>query len=450
MRKLILTSLATLLSITLIFLFLRSNPGATQSEYVPQEDYVPDEVLVKFEKEVSKYDIQDAINSVQGKIITYQNKEISPFQWDPSLSSHKSFYLDNDLFHLKVPEAVGTEQAIFVLRQIPYVKYAEMNGIIRASRTPNDPDFNLLWGLHNTGQSEGTADADIDAPEAWDIFTGSSDIVVAVIDSGVDYNHEDLAANVWINWDEYYGTPNVDDNDPPNGYVDDIYGYDFVNDDDHDPMDDWDPIYHGTHVAGTLGAVGNNGKGVTGVNWNVKIMCLKILNSAGSGSWGDAIHAIKYATANGAHLSNNSWDNGTYYSEAMYDAIEEAKDAGKLFIAAAGNYPKRPWYNNDEIPNYPANYDLDNIIAVLSTDHNDNRSSFSHFGAISVDIGAPGGSGTGSVEDIYSTKRGNAYQYMAGTSMAAPHVAGAAALVWGHRPNLSWDEVKSVLMYGAE
>jgi hypothetical protein len=134
----------------------------------------------------------------------------------------------------------------------------------------------------------------------------------------------------------------------------------------------------------------------------------------------------------------------------MYDAIEEAKDAGKLFIAAAGNYPKRPWYNNDEIPNYPANYDLDNIIAVLSTDHNDNRSSFSHFGAISVDIGAPGGSGTGSVEDIYSTKRGNAYQYMAGTSMAAPHVAGAAALVWGHRPNLSWDEVKSVLMYGAD
>jgi subtilisin family serine protease len=246
MRKLILTSLATLLSITLIFLFLRSNPGATQSEYVPQEDYVPDEVLVKFEKEVSKYDIQDAINSVQGKIITYQNKEISPFQWDPSLSSHKSFYLDNDLFHLKVPEAVGTEQAIFVLRQIPYVKYAEMNGIIRASRTPNDPDFNLLWGLHNTGQSEGTADADIDAPEAWDIFTGSSDIVVAVIDSGVDYNHEDLAANVWINWDEYYGTPNVDDNDPPNGYVDDIYGYDFMNYDDHDPMDDWDPIYHGT------------------------------------------------------------------------------------------------------------------------------------------------------------------------------------------------------------
>lgn len=426
MRKTHFLILSTFILFSLIFLFISDDSVATQKGDIIQEGYIPNEVLVKFKKHVGRYFIQDAVNSVQGKVITYLSEEISTLQWDPDIYSFRSFRLDPDLLHIRVPETVGTEQAIYILSLNPNVEYAEKNLIFHVFVDPNDPEFTRLWGLKNTGQTGGEYDADIDADLAWNIYTGSSDTVVAVIDTGVDYNHIDLQANIWINPGESGGgkeTNGIDDDN--NGYIDDFRGWDFrtgnpSNPEDNDPMDEYYPKYHGTHVAGTVGAVGNNDEGVTGVSWDVKIMALKIFDAVGHTSSSAEINAIDYSTENGAHLSNNSWGGGGY-SQSLSDAIGRAKDAGKLFIAAAGNNPP---LDNDQNPVYPASYEHENIIAVLSTDHDDNISSFSHYGLTSVDIGAPGGSGTGGAEDIYSTRRYNDYRYLSGTSMASPHVAG--------------------------
>lgn len=440
MRKLFLAVLASMLSISLIFLFVSIKSVATQERNVLQEDYVPNEVLVKFKKDVSRYFIREAINSVQGKIITYLGKEISTSVWDSSDLSLRSFRLDPDLLHIKVPEAIGTEQAIYLLNQNPNVEYAEKNGILHMVIEPDDPYFEdqYQWGLHNTGQEGGKVDADIDAPEAWDIFTGSSDIVVAVIDTGVDYGHIDFKdlegnmVNIWTNEDEIPYN-NIDDDN--NGFKDDIHGWDFVKD-DNTPED---INGHGTHVAGIIGAATNNDEGIAGVNWNVKIMVLKALRDNASLDAAAAAQAIDYATENDAHLSNNSWGSGTNYG-TIYAAIGRARDAGKLFIAAAGNYQEGlKWYDNDIKPVYPSSHDLDNIISVAATNRNDNRWSKSHYGAYSVDLGAPG-------EEIYGTLPNDDYGSYNGTSMAAPHVAGVAALVWGHRPYLSWWQVKTTIM----
>ena len=254
----------------------------------------------------------------------------------------------------------------------------------------------MLWGLDNTGQTGGTADADIDAPEAWDITTGSSSVVVAVIDEGVDYNHEDLAANMWINPGEV-----LDGNDTDgNGYIDDIYGWDFYNDDNtvFDPADGDD---HGTHVSGTIGAEGDNGVGVVGVNWQVNIMVLKFLGPFG-GSNADAIEALEYVIMMknppyniNVKITSNSWGGGGF-SQALYDAIEAARDADILFIAAAGNAST----DNDRFPSYPATYDLENIIAVTATDDDDAQ--YYNWGSLTVDVAAPGRS-------ILSTTPGNTY-----------------------------------------
>lgn len=446
MKKLFLAISTISLCFFLTFSFINSNSGKTQEGYTTQDEYVLNEVLVKFKKDVGKYLIREAVELVQGKVITNLGEEIRTFQWDPDISSSRSFRLDPELLHIHVPESIGTEQAIYLLSLNPVIEYAEKNLIVHACVDPNDPHFSKLWGLKNTGQTEGKADADIDAELAWNVFTGSSDVVVAVIDSGVDYNHTDLQANIWINPGESGNGKETDgiDNDN-NGYIDDWRGWNFVSN-NNNPMDDSVPYYHGTHVAGTIGAVGNNGIGVTGVNWNVKLMALKFLNVLLGGSIGNAIKAIDYATENGAHLSNNSWG-GPGSSRPLSQAITRARVQGKLFIAAAANYEDpTKWYDNDKKPVYPASYTHANIIAVLSTDHNDNRSSFSHYGRTSVDIGAPGGSDTGSVEDIYSTKRGNAYQYLHGTSMATPHVAGVAALAWGKCPPLTWGQIKTRIL----
>jgi len=446
MKKKIVSSISIISLLSLIFLFVSSNSVMTQERNSFQDEYVPNEVLVKFKKDVGKYLIKEGINSVQGKVITNLGEEISTFQWDSDIPSLRSFLLDPDLLHIKVPEAIGTEQAIYSLNLNPNIEYAEKNLIFHICVDPVDTHFSRLWGLKNTGQTDGTYDADIDAPEAWDIFTGSSDIVVAVIDSGIDYEHIDLQANIWTNPGETGGGKETDgiDNDG-NGYKDDWRGWNFVNN-NNDPMDDYSYIYHGTHVAGTIGAVGNNDTGVTGVNWNVKLMAVKSMNSQGGGTTANAIKAIDYSTKNEAHLSNNSWA-GPGYSQALFDAISRAKDKDKLFVAAAGNFGERlNWYDNDQTPVYPASYNLDNIIAVLSTDHNDCLSSFSHYGHYSVDIGAPGGSLTGGVEDIYSTKRGNDYQYLAGTSMATPYVAGVAALALGKCPPLLYSQLKTRIL----
>ena len=278
---------------------------------------------------------------------------------------------------------------------------------------------------HNEGQSDGTVDADIDAPEAWDATVGRGNTIVAVIDTGVDYSHPDLQANMWVNADEI--PADGLDNDG-NGLVDDVHGYDFANH-DGDPMDDNN---HGTHVAGTIAAVGNNGIGVTGINWHAQIMALKFLNAQGSGDTDDAIEALNYAVANGATVSNNSWGFSGGFSQALYDAIRAARDANHVFVAAAGNGNFLGiGINNDATPFWPASYDLENIVSVAAVDRNDAKPLFSNYGATTVDLAAPG-------VDILSTYRNNSYGYSTGTSMASPHVAGVIALVRDQHPDWSY------------
>jgi len=282
----------------------------------------------------------------------------------------------------------GDADAIEKLRKNPSVEYAEPNYIWKAfETTPDDPDFNLQWGLHNTGQSGGTYDADIDAPGAWDISFGTKSVIIAVVDSGVAYDHPDLIDNIWINTGETSCTDGIDNDS--NGYADDCYGWDFY-DNDNDPMDLLD---HGTHVAGTIAAAGNNSQGVTGVMWNARIMPLRFLDAFGYGSTSDAILAIDYANAMGADVINNSWGGGGF-SQALKDIIDLSP---AVVACAAGNGGLDGiGDNNDAIPFYPASYTSSNIIAVAATNRNDNLASFSNFGPTSVDVGAPGVS-------IYST-----------------------------------------------
>lgn len=313
------------------------------------------------------------------------------------------------------------------------VDFVEPNFQYQVSAIPNDPSFSLLWGMNNTGQTGGVADADIDAPEAWDIATGNQTIIVGVIDTGVDYNHPDLAGNMWTNSAEQNGTAGVDDDG--NGIVDDIYGANWTSGTglptNGNPFDDH---YHGTHCAGTIGGIGNNGVGVTGANWNVRIMALKFLNAGGSGWLSDAIPAIEYAVSKGAHLTSNSWGGGGY-SQNLKDAIDAAGAAGQLFVAAAGN----SGVNADLYPMYPAAYASPTIISVAATDHSDLRAWFTNYGLTSVDLAAPG-------VNIYSCRPNGTYQYLSGTSMATPHVSGVAALVLSSRPTTPPLELKQLLM----
>ena len=348
-------------------------------------------------------------------------------------SIKRDFQLVPGLSVVKLPAGMTVESALIQFNQSEDILYAQPNYEVQALSTfPDDARFNELWGMHNTGQSGGTTDADIDAPEAWDITTGTAEIIVAVIDTGVDYTHPDLSANMWVNQAELNGTAGIDDDG--NGFIDDIYGYDFVNN-DGDPRDDH---YHGTHCAGTIGGVGNNGQGVAGVCWNVKIMAIKFLNSGGNGYTDDAIESVQYSILMGANLSSNSWGGGGY-SQGLKDAIDAAGAAGMLFVAAAGNNGG----DNDTYPHYPSSYTSESLISVMATDRYDNKSSFSNYGRISVDIGAPG-------SDIFSCQPGNRYQYLSGTSMATPHVAGACALLWSIDPSLTNIELKNLLLQTAD
>ena len=325
------------------------------------------------------------------------------------------------------------EAAIDAISKNPNVRYVEPDYELRAIETvPDDPQFSSLWGLHNI------ADTDIDAPEAWDITTGSTpigseDAVIAVIDTGVDYTHIDLAANMWTNPGEIAGNGIDDDN---NGVVDDVYGYNSITG-SGDPMDDQ---YHGTHCAGTIGAVGNNATGVVGVNWTASIMAVKFLDSGGSGSTTNAIKSLQYIQEmkdeKGVNIiaSSNSWGGGGF-STAMYDAIQAAGSSGMLFVAAAGNYA----WNNDETPYYPASYDLDNIISVAATDSSDHLAGFSHYGPISVDLAAPG-------VGIFSTFPGDGYDTLSGTSMATPHVSGVVGLIKAASPSATDFEIKNRIL----
>lgn len=373
------------------------------------EKYRPDTILVKFKSQAPS----SRINRICGEI---------------GIVAQKHFKRIN-VYKMGVPEGKVME-IIDKLSKYDEVQYAEPDYVLKIDKTPNDPDFGKLWGLHNTGQDGGAADADIDAPEAWGVNSGSKKILVCVIDTGVKYDHEDLSSNMWVN-DREIPDNKVDDDG--NGYVDDYLGWDFCND-DNDPMDDHD---HGTHCSGTIGGIGNNQVGVAGVNWTATIMALKFVNSCGSGYVSDAVEAILYSTMMGAMISSNSWGAGQF-SQALYDAIEDFGKSGGLFIAAAGN----DGTDSDEVPFYPSGYDLPNIIAVAATDRNDKLADFSNYGVQSVDVAAPG-------VDIYSTVI-SGYDTFSGTSMATPHVAGVAALVKAHNPSWGYDLIKMVIERSAD
>lgn len=338
-------------------------------------------------------------------------------------------------------------------------------GIPNAS-TGQDPLVNNQWGMKNIG-----------ATEVWEDYQGSDSMIVAVIDTGVDYTHEDLVQNLWRNPGESGNDVKGKDkasngiDDDGNGFIDDVIGWDFKSNDNkpYDLTTTWQELLtsggnpgHGTHCAGNVAAKGQNGKGVSGVAPNVRIMPLRFLGEKGGGTTADAIKAIKYAVDNGAKVLSNSWGsegedpNEGAENKALRDMIQYAQNQGVLFIAAAGNGHEGVGYDNDSDakPAYPASYENENIISVAALNDKDQLGGFSNWGMKSVDIGAPGVA-------VYSTTVGSKYSEKVldvggfevtwdGTSMATPHVAGAAALYWSKYPNKTWQEVKSAILTSAK
>ena len=321
---------------------------------------------------------------------------------------------------VELPPQADPRAIVAAYEANPAVEYVEPNYKFSIHQEPNDPGFEQQWSLNNTGQENGLPGADISALEAWQVSRGSEEIIVAVIDSGIDYEHPDLAANMWVNPSPSFG---------------DVHGATWLdgtgNVTSGDPMDD---NGHGTHVAGIIGATGDNGIGIAGVNWNVRLMALKFLDEFGFGFTADAVAALDYAIEHGAHISNNSWG-GAGFSQALKDMIAAAGEANQLYVAAAGNSGS----DNDTIPAYPASFDLDNIISVASSNRNDERASLSNYGANTVHLAAPGA-------DILSTFPGEGYALFSGTSMAAPHVTGAAALMLAIDPSVGYSDIKEKIL----
>jgi thermitase len=363
------------------------------------------------------------------------------------------FATDSSFAVIRVSESQKA-RAIRALTADAAVAYAEPNFIYHASTlspdafspnafSPNDEHFGQLWGMSNTGQTDaagqvGRSGADIHVESAWARgITGSRDIRVAVIDTGVDYRHPDLVGNIWTNPGEIAG--DGIDNDG-NGFIDDVHGWNFATQGEGGTAvvanDPWDDHYHGTHCAGTIGGNGNNGIGVAGVNWQVTIVPVKFLDYQGSGSLAGGVQAIQYATRLGVQVMSNSWGGGAF-SQALYDAIAESRAKGILFVAAAGNDSN----DNDRNPSYPASYALDNIVSVAATDNLDRVAKFSNYGQTRVHVAAPG-------VKIFSTvpERMGLYKTLSGTSMATPHVSGIAALLLSANPSQSYADLKRTLI----
>jgi len=397
----------------------------TPSQKRSRSEFVPGHVLVRYRGErTAKRKTLQTLTAADGRQLAIELERFEGSDIVPGLR----------LAHVA---AADTLVAIEALKADADVLYAEPDYLLHLDLTPNDPRYtsNELYGLNKIG-----------APAAWNTTTGSSSVVVGVIDEGIDKVHPDLAANIWVNPGEIPGN-GVDDDG--NGLIDDVNGYNFASNSGTIPAEN-----HATHVAGTIGAVGNNGVGVVGVNWQVRLMSLKFIGGT-SGATSDAIRACNYAKlmrdlwissggTRGANLRvlNNSYGGGEF-TQSFFDAILSLNQSGILFVAAAGNAPDNPEPNNDIVGHYPSSYDAPNVIAVAATDSSDGLSSFSHYGAQSVDLGAPG---TG----ILSTTAGNSYSFFNGTSMATPHVAGAAALLLAQNPNLTVQQLKSLLLFNGD
>jgi subtilisin family serine protease len=379
--------LAAVLSILAVLGF----PGSVSASHGSAPTSRPGEILVSFAGSSTRAERADALSDLDATVL-----ERLPLP---------------GLVRVRLDPGTDVSAAVAALEKRPYVRYAQPNNRYSLFATPNDPSYSLEWGL---GQ--------IRAPAAWDVSTGSDAVTVAVVDSGVQYTHPDISANVWTNPGE---TTDGLDNDG-NGLIDDVRGWDFYAE-DAVPLDE---AGHGTHVAGTIGARGNNAVGVTGVNWRVKLMALR----AGATTLSDAdiVESFRYACAKGAKVINGSFGS-SQPSPSISQAI--ASCPGSLFVFAAGNNGT----NDDLQPAYPCADQALNVVCVAASNQSDAPASFSNYGPTSVDLAAPG-------QDVYSTALGSAYAYMSGTSMATPHVAGAAALVWAVRPALTVAEVKRALL----
>lgn len=383
-------------------------------------EHVPGEIIVKFKAGAKNFHFAQKIERINDSISLIKTDE-------------KSDYMG----------------VIARLNDDPSVEYAEPNYIYHAIGKRNqsiwarlqslDPKFDKLWGLHNTGNNEpassrgnsspsGKAGADINAVNAWGLTKGNRRIKIAVIDTGVDYAHEDLKENMWVNTMEQNGQPGIDDDG--NGYVDDIHGFDFAND-DGDPMDG---NGHGTHCAGTIAASHDNQLGIAGVMAEAEIVGIKFLTDQGSGSTANAIKAIDYATAIGVDIMSNSWGGGGF-SQALKESIVRAQKAGIVFTAAAGNSAS----NNNSTPHYPSNYQVDNVISVAAHNYNDGMASFSCYGSETVHVAAPG-------RNILSTTPNNSYDVYSGTSMATPHVSGVVGLYLAYHGTTDPAQVRDKLM----
>jgi subtilisin family serine protease len=395
----------------------------SQSREATKRSYVEGEIIVKLKANVepiSDEQIPEQILGVRG-----------------TRSQSLSRRATNNISRIHLDGDISVEEAVARAKADPRVEYAEPDYLVYATdTTPNDTYFTSLWGMSNRPcpACDDSSRADIGATRAWDITTGSDDLVVGVVDTGIDLSHPDLAPNAWINPREIADN-NIDDDG--NGYVDDVNGWSFY-DDSKEVYKAYSEDLHGTHVAGTIGAVGNNAIGVAGVAWHVKLMSLKFLGGKdGKGSTGDAVSAINYAIdqkKRGVNIRvlNASWGGGGD-SMALHEAISEAGEAGISFVCAAGNDGE----DGDFSDHFPAGYsrDLSSCVSVAAIDSFDDLASFSNYGHSSVSVAAPG-------YQILSTAPGGAYAALSGTSMASPHVAGIAALLLSKEPSLTPAEVK--------
>ena len=338
------------------------------------------------------------------------------------LGSHviQAFPAIGNLEVVQVPPGATADELIGMYQQSGLVQYAEHDFYVQALNDPNDQFYAYQWNLKNTGQSGGTPGADIRASEAWSIATSAAGVIVADVDTGVRYTHQDLAVNMWVNpADGSHGTNVVAGNNDP-----------------------WDDYGHGSHVAGIIGAAGNNGMGVAGICWSVQLMACKFLNSTGTGTISGAITCLDYARSHGAKVVNASWGSFTFTSQSLHDAIASLRDADIIFVAAAGN----SGVNNDVTPLYPASYsDLDNVVAVAATDDNDMLESWSDYGATNVDLAAPG-------SPIFSCWNGSDsdYEWDGGTSMACAHVTGACALLRAQFPDENHQQIIAQILNGTD